>query len=139
VQVCLSRKTTCGTAIRATPGQGVMPYGSSPFSMGKQMVHTTWDARLFSNYYTCCGDLRSPIREDAPFEKGLFTMRLCGVRPASGAGASRPPRSSPARTWWCLLAALVCNSSQGARLVGANKIIGVMSNSAPQALRNASG
>jgi len=42
---CLSRKTNLCTAIRATQGQGVMPDGTSRFSIDAKKFTITWVAR----------------------------------------------------------------------------------------------
>src|SRR5512142_3056046 len=66
---CLSRKTNLCTAIRATQGKGVMPDGTSRFSIGKQMVHHYMGCSTFSNFTVLPEIAVAKIREDAPFEK----------------------------------------------------------------------
>src|SRR6202030_2543461 len=80
---CLSRKTNLCTAIRATQGKGVMPDGTSRFSMGKQMVHHYMGCSTFSHYTVLPEIALAKIREDAPFEKVCYIG--CGVTTGIGA------------------------------------------------------
>src|SRR5262247_365482 len=66
---CTSRKTNLCTAIRATQGKGVMPDGTSRFSLGKQMIHHYMGCSTFSNYTVLPEIAVAKIREDAPFDK----------------------------------------------------------------------
>src|SRR6202049_5019128 len=120
---CLSRKTNLCTAIRATQGKGVMPDGTSRFSMGKQMVHHYMGCSTFSN----CPVLReialAKIREDAPFEKVCYIG--CGVTTGIGAVINSARVEPGANVVVFGLGGIGLNVIQGARLVGANKIIGV--------------
>src|SRR6202521_213462 len=80
---CLSRKTNLCTARRATHGKGVMPDGTSRFSMGKQMVHHYMGCSTFSNYTVLPEIALAKIREDAPFEKVCYIG--CGGQTGIGA------------------------------------------------------
>src|SRR6202023_2103071 len=80
---CLSQKTNLCTAIRATQGKGVMPDGTSRFSMGKQMVHHYMGCSSFSHYTVLPEIALAQIREDAPFEKVCYIG--CGVTTGVGA------------------------------------------------------
>src|SRR6201982_2120118 len=80
---CLSRKTNLCTAIRATQGKGVMPDGSSRFSMGKQMVHHYMGCSTFANFTVLPEIALAKIRENAPFDKSCYIG--CGVTTGVGA------------------------------------------------------
>src|SRR5260370_31186773 len=66
---CLSRKTNLCTAIRATQGQGVMPDGTSRFSIGSNKVHHYMGCCTFGNFTVLPEIAVATIREDAPFDK----------------------------------------------------------------------
>src|SRR5919199_5432314 len=66
---CLSRKTNLCTAIRATQGQGVMPDGTSRFSLGKDKLFHYMGTSTFANFTVLPEIAVAKIREDAPFEK----------------------------------------------------------------------
>src|SRR6266478_2421316 len=120
---CLSRKTNLCTAIRATQGKGVMPDGTSRFSMGKQMVHHYMGCSTFSNYTVLPEIALAKIREDAPFEKVCYIG--CGVTTGIGAVINTATVEPGANVVVFGLGGIGLNVIQGARLVGANKIIGV--------------
>ena len=80
---CLSRKTNLCTAIRATQGKGVMPDGTSRFSLGNDMVHHYMGCSTFSNYTVLPEIAVAKIREDAPFDKVCYIG--CGVTTGIGA------------------------------------------------------
>src|ERR1700743_1016642 len=69
---CTSRKTNLCTAIRATQGKGVMPDGTSRFSIGKDMVHHYMGCSTFSNFTVLPEIAVAKIREDAPFDKVCY-------------------------------------------------------------------
>src|ERR1035441_187138 len=85
---CLSRKTNLCTAIRATQGKGVMPDGTSRFSIGGKMVHHYMGCSTFSNFTVLPEIALAKIREDAPFETVCYigcrvtTRNAAGVNPA---------------------------------------------------------
>ena len=120
----LSRKTNLCTAIRATQGKGVMPDGTSRFSIGKDMVHHYMGCSTFSNYTVLPEIALAKIREDAPVRQGLL-HRLRRDRPGS-ARSSTPRRCEPGDNVVVFgLGGIGLNVIQGARLAGANKIVGV--------------
>src|SRR3977135_785428 len=80
---CLSRKTNLCTAIRATQGQGVMPDGSSRFSIDGRKVHHTTRSTSFANFSVLPEIAVAKIREDAPFDKVCYIG--CGVTTGIGA------------------------------------------------------
>src|SRR6187551_3139902 len=80
---CLSRKTNLCTAIRGTQGQGVMPDGSSRFSLGGKKIHHYMGCSTFSNYTVLPEIALAKIRPDAPFDKVCYIG--CGVTTGIGA------------------------------------------------------
>jgi len=80
---CLSRKTNLCTAIRATQGQGVMPDGTSRFSMGGRKIHHYMGCSTFSNFTVLPEIALAKVREDAPFDKICYIG--CGVTTGIGA------------------------------------------------------
>jgi S-(hydroxymethyl)glutathione dehydrogenase/alcohol dehydrogenase len=129
---CLSRKTNLCTAIRATQGKGVMPDGTSRFSLGKQMVHHYMGCSTFSNYTVLPEIALAKIREDAPFEKVCYIG--CGVTTGIGAVINTAKVEPGANVVVFGLGGIGLNVIQGARLAGANRIIGVDVNPRRQAL-----
>jgi S-(hydroxymethyl)glutathione dehydrogenase/alcohol dehydrogenase len=129
---CLSRKTNLCTAIRATQGKGVMPDGTSRFSLGKEMVHHYMGCSTFSNYTVLPEIALAKIREDAPFEKVCYIG--CGVTTGIGAVINTAKVEPGANVVVFGLGGIGLNVIQGARLAGANRIIGVDLNPRRQAL-----
>src|SRR6266480_3920477 len=129
---CMSRKTNLCTAIRATQGKGVMPDGTSRFSMGRQMVHHYMGCSTFSNYTVLPEIALAKIREDAPFEKVCYIG--CGVTTGIGAVINTAKVEPGANVVVFGLGGIGLNVVQGARMVGANMIIGVDLNRAREAL-----
>jgi S-(hydroxymethyl)glutathione dehydrogenase/alcohol dehydrogenase len=80
---CTSRKTNLCTAIRATQGKGLMPDGTSRFSIGKDLVHHYMGCSTFSNFTVLPEIAVAKIREDAPFDKVCYIG--CGVTTGIGA------------------------------------------------------
>jgi S-(hydroxymethyl)glutathione dehydrogenase/alcohol dehydrogenase len=80
---CLSRKTNLCTAIRATQGQGVMPDGTSRFSLDGKKVHHYMGCSTFSNFTVLPEIAVAKIRPDAPFDKVCYIG--CGVTTGIGA------------------------------------------------------
>src|SRR5919201_1562946 len=120
---CLSRKTNLCTAIRATQGKGLMPDGTSRFSIGKEKVHHYMGCSTFANYTVLPEIAVAKIREDAPFEKVCYIG--CGVTTGIGAVIKTAKVEPGANVVVFGLGGIGLNVIQGARLVGANKIIGV--------------
>jgi S-(hydroxymethyl)glutathione dehydrogenase / alcohol dehydrogenase len=129
---CTSRKTNLCTAIRATQGKGVMPDGTSRFSLGKQMIHHYMGCSTFSNYTVLPEIAVAKIREDAPFEKVCYIG--CGVTTGIGAVINTAKVEAGANVVVFGLGGIGLNVIQGARLAGANKIIGVDVNPARKPL-----
>src|SRR3981081_4878374 len=85
---CLSGKTNLCTAIRATQGQGVMPDGTSRFSLKGKKVHHYMGCSTFSNYTVLPEIALAKIRPDAPFDKVCYIG--CGVTTGIGAVVNTP-------------------------------------------------
>src|SRR5471030_1505022 len=129
---CLSRKTNLCTAIRSTQGKGVMPDGSSRFSIGGEKVHHYMGCSTFSNYTVLPEIAVARIREDAPFDKVCYIG--CGVTTGIGAVINTAKVEPGANVVVFGLGGIGLNVVQGAKLVGADKIIGVDINPKRKAL-----
>jgi S-(hydroxymethyl)glutathione dehydrogenase/alcohol dehydrogenase len=129
---CLSGKTNLCTAIRATQGKGLMPDGSSRFSLGGKQVYHYMGCSTFANYTVLPEIAVAKIREDAPFDKVCYIG--CGVTTGIGAVINTAKVEPGSNVVVFGLGGIGLNVVQGARLVGANKIIGVDLNPARKAL-----
>jgi S-(hydroxymethyl)glutathione dehydrogenase/alcohol dehydrogenase len=129
---CTSRKTNLCTAIRATQGKGVMPDGTSRFSRGGKLVHHYMGCSTFANHTVLPEIALAKIREDAPFDKVCYIG--CGVTTGIGAVINTAKVEAGANVVVFGLGGIGLNVIQGARLVGANKIIGVDINPGRKAL-----
>ncbi|WIO75182.1 S-(hydroxymethyl)glutathione dehydrogenase/class III alcohol dehydrogenase [Porticoccaceae bacterium LTM1] len=120
---CLHPKTNLCQAIRSTQGQGVMPDGTSRFSLdGKPILHYM-GCSTFSNYTVLPEIAVAKIREDAPFDKVCYIG--CGVTTGVGAVAFDAKVEPGANVVVFGLGGIGLNVIQGARMVGANKIVGI--------------
>src|SRR5579872_7256537 len=129
---CLSRKTNLCTAIRATQGKGVMPDGTSRFSIGGQMIHHYMGCSTFSNYTVLPEIAVAKIRKDAPFDKVCYIG--CGVTTGVGAAINTANVEPGSHVVVFGLGGIGLNVVQGARLCGAGMIVGVDINSAREPL-----
>jgi S-(hydroxymethyl)glutathione dehydrogenase/alcohol dehydrogenase len=129
---CLSRKTNLCTAIRATQGKGVMPDGTSRFSLGKKPIHHYMGCSTFANYTVLPEIAVAKIREDAPFDKVCYIG--CGVTTGIGAVINTAKVEAGANVVVFGLGGIGLNVVQGAKMVGANMIVGVDINPAREAL-----
>ncbi|UQA54618.1 S-(hydroxymethyl)glutathione dehydrogenase/class III alcohol dehydrogenase [Polyangium aurulentum] len=120
---CLSRKTNLCTAIRATQGKGLMPDGTSRFSLGGQMVHHYMGCSTFANYTVLPEIALAKIREDAPFDKVCYIG--CGVTTGLGAVIYTAKVQPGDNVVVFGLGGIGLNVIQGARMAGANMIVGV--------------
>ena len=120
---CLSGKTNLCTAIRTTQGQGVMPDGTSRFRLGGEPVLHYMGTSTFSNYTVLPEIAVAKIRADAPFDKVCYIG--CGVTTGIGAVINTARVEPGANVAVFGLGGIGLNVIQGARMVGANKIIGV--------------
>jgi S-(hydroxymethyl)glutathione dehydrogenase/alcohol dehydrogenase len=120
---CLSQRTNLCTAIRATQGQGVMPDGTSRFSFdGKPIAHYM-GCSSFSNFTVLPEIAVAKVREDAPFDKICYIG--CGVTTGVGAVIWTAKVWPGANVVVFGLGGIGLNVIQAARMVGADKIIGV--------------
>ena len=129
---CLSRKTNLCTAIRATQGKGVMPDGSSRFSFQGKPLYHYMGCSTFANFTVLPEIAVAKIREDAPFDKVCYIG--CGVTTGIGAVINTAKVEAGANVVIFGLGGIGLNVVQGARMVGANMIIGVDLNPAREAL-----
>jgi S-(hydroxymethyl)glutathione dehydrogenase/alcohol dehydrogenase len=129
---CLSRKTNLCQAIRATQGKGLMPDGSSRFSMdGKPLFHYMGTS-TFSNYIVVPEIALAKIRSDAPFDKVCYIG--CGVTTGVGAVLFTAKVEAGANVVVFGLGGIGLNVIQAAKMVGADKIIGIDINPAREAM-----
>jgi S-(hydroxymethyl)glutathione dehydrogenase / alcohol dehydrogenase len=129
---CLSRKTNLCTAIRETQGKGLMPDGTSRFSLNGEKIHHYMGCSTFANYTVLPEIAVAKIREDAPFDKVCYIG--CGVTTGIGAVINTAKVDPGSNVVVFGLGGIGLNVVQGARLVGANKIIGVDLNPKREAL-----
>jgi len=129
---CLSRKTNLCTAIRATQGKGVMPDGTSRFSLNGKPLYHYMGCSTFANYTVLPEIAVAKIREDAPFDKVCYIG--CGVTTGIGAVINTAKVEVGANVVVFGLGGIGLNVVQGARMAGANMIIGVDINPAREAL-----
>jgi S-(hydroxymethyl)glutathione dehydrogenase / alcohol dehydrogenase len=134
---CLSQKTNLCTSIRATQGKGVMPDGTSRFSLDGEPVYHYMGCSSFSNYTVLPEIALAKIREDAPFDKVCYIG--CGVTTGIGAVINTAKVEPGANVVVFGLGGIGLNVIQGARLAGADKIIGVDINPRRKALAESFG
>src|SRR5262249_24202073 len=120
---CLSRKTNLCTAIRATQGQGLMPDGTSRFSLEGKKLHHYMGTSTFSNYTVLPEIAIAKIREDAPFDKVCYIG--CGVTTGIGAVLNTAKVEPGSKCVVFGLGGIGLNVIQGLRLAGADMIVGV--------------
>jgi S-(hydroxymethyl)glutathione dehydrogenase/alcohol dehydrogenase len=129
---CLSRKTNLCTAIRATQGRGLMPDGTSRFSIGGKTIHHYMGCSTFANHTVMPEIALAKVRPDAPFDKICYIG--CGVTTGIGAVFFTAKVEPGANVVVMGLGGIGLNVVQGARIAGADKIIGVDLNPAREAL-----
>lgn len=122
-KACLSGKTNLCTSIRATQGQGLMPDGTSRFSYKGQTIHHYMGCSTFSNFTVLPEIAVAKIREDAPFDKACYVG--CGVTTGVGAVTNTANVQAGDNVVVFGLGGIGLNVIQGAKMVGANKIVGV--------------
>lgn len=120
---CLSFKTNLCQAIRTTQGKGVMPDGSSRFSFNGEMIHHYMGTSTFANYTVLPEIAIAKIRSDAPFDKVCYIG--CGVTTGIGAVINTAKVEVGANVIVFGLGGIGLNVIQGAKMVGANMIVGV--------------
>jgi S-(hydroxymethyl)glutathione dehydrogenase / alcohol dehydrogenase len=125
---CLSRKTNLCTAIRATQGQGLMPDGTSRFSLDGKPIHHYMGCSTFSNHTVLPEIAVAKVREDAPFDRICYIG--CGVTTGVGAVFNTAKVEMGATAVVFGLGGIGLNVIQGLKLAGADMIIGVDLNDA---------
>src|SRR5476651_172641 len=120
---CLSRKTNLCTAIRATQGKGVMPDGTSRFSLNGKPLYHYMGCSTFSNYTVLPEIALAKIRTDAPFASACYIG--CGVTTGIGAVINTAGVEAGSNCIVFGLGGIGLNVLQGLRMVGADRIIGV--------------
>lgn len=128
---CTSGKTNLCTAIRATQGKGLMPDGTSRFSYKGKPIYHYMGCSTFSNFTVLPEIAVAKIRKDAPFEKACYVG--CGVTTGIGAVTNTAKVQDGDNVVVFGLGGIGLNVIQGAKMVGANKIIGVDINPDKQA------
>ncbi|MCC7484979.1 MAG: S-(hydroxymethyl)glutathione dehydrogenase/class III alcohol dehydrogenase [Burkholderiales bacterium] len=131
-EYCVSGKTNLCQAIRVTQGQGVMPDGTSRFSLGGAKVHHYMGTSTFANFTVVPEIALAKVREDAPFDKVCYIG--CGVTTGIGAVINTAKVEPGANVVVFGLGGIGLNVIQGARLAGAARIVGVDLNPARRAL-----
>src|SRR5207248_7008871 len=122
-EYCLSGKTNLCQAIRVTQGKGLMPDGSSRFSLGGKNLFHYMGTSTFANYTVVPEIALAKVREDAPFDKICYIG--CGVTTGIGAVIWTAKVWPGANVVVFGLGGIGLNVIQGARMAGADKIIGV--------------
>jgi S-(hydroxymethyl)glutathione dehydrogenase/alcohol dehydrogenase len=122
-EYCLNPKTNLCQAIRATQGKGLMPDGTSRFSLRNKALYHYMGTSTFSNFTVAPEIALAKIRRDAPFDKVCYIG--CGVTTGIGAVINTAKVEPGSNVVVFGLGGIGLNVLQGARMVGADKIIGV--------------
>jgi S-(hydroxymethyl)glutathione dehydrogenase/alcohol dehydrogenase len=122
-EFCLHPKTNLCQAVRSTQGQGVMPDGTSRFSLDGQPILHYMGCSTFSNYTVLPEISVAKIRKDAPFDMACYIG--CGVTTGVGVVVFDAKVEPGSNVVVFGLGGIGLNVIQGAKMVGANKIIGV--------------
>lgn len=120
---CLSQKTNLCQAIRSTQGKGVMPNGTSRFSFNGEKLYHYMGTSTFANYTVLPEIAVAKIRDDAPLDK--ICLIGCGVTTGLGAVINTAKVEPGSNVVVFGLGGIGLNVIQGAKMVGASKIIGV--------------
>ncbi|MBK8067434.1 MAG: S-(hydroxymethyl)glutathione dehydrogenase/class III alcohol dehydrogenase [Rhodanobacteraceae bacterium] len=131
-EYCLNPKTNLCQAIRSTQGQGLMPDGTSRFSIDGTPIWHYMGTSTFANYIVLPEIAVAKIRPDAPFDKVCYIG--CGVTTGIGAVIYTAKVEPGSRVVVFGLGGIGLNVIQGARMVGASQIVGVDINPAKRAL-----
>ncbi len=131
-EYCLNPKTNLCQSVRSTQGQGLMPDGTSRFSLGSEKLFHYMGTSTFANYTVLPEIAVAKIRKDAPFDK--VCLIGCGVTTGIGAVINTAKVEPGAKVVVFGLGGIGLNVIQGARIVGADMIVGVDINPARQAL-----
>jgi S-(hydroxymethyl)glutathione dehydrogenase / alcohol dehydrogenase len=131
-EYCLNPKTNLCQAVRATQGKGLMPDGTSRFSLGKEALFHYMGTSTFANYSVVPEISLAKIRPDAPFDKVCYIG--CGVTTGIGAVFNTAKVEPGAKVVVFGLGGIGLNVVQGARIAGADMIIGIDLNPARKAI-----
>jgi S-(hydroxymethyl)glutathione dehydrogenase/alcohol dehydrogenase len=136
-KTCLSRRSNLCTAIRATQGKGVMPDGTSRFrcenaGVGANAVFHYMGCSTFSNFTVLPEIALAKVREDAPFDKICYIG--CGVTTGIGAVIYTANVWPGANVAVFGLGGIGLNVIQGARMIGADRIVGIDLNPSKRAI-----
>ena len=129
---CLNPKTNLCQSIRVTQGRGLMPDGTSRFSLDGQEILHYMGCSTFSNYTVLPEIAVAKVREDAPFDKICYIG--CGVTTGIGAVAFTMKVEPGSTVAVFGLGGIGLNVIQGAKMVGAARIIGIDLNNSKQSL-----
>jgi S-(hydroxymethyl)glutathione dehydrogenase / alcohol dehydrogenase len=131
-EYCTSQKTNLCQKIRTTQGRGLMPDGSSRFSLGGKPILHYMGCSTFANYTVLPEIALAKVREDAPFDKICYIG--CGVTTGIGAVIFTAKVEAGANCVVFGLGGIGLNVIQGLKMVGANRIVGVDMNPAREAI-----
>jgi len=136
-EYCLNPKTNLCQAIRTTQGQGLMPDGTSRFRLGKDPIYHYMGCSTFANFTVLPEIAVAKVREDAPFDKICYIG--CGVTTGIGAVINTAKVEPGSNVVVFGLGGIGLNVIQGARLVGADMIVGVDLNPAREEIARSFG
>ena len=122
-EYCLSQKTNLCQAIRTTQGQGLLPDGTTRFSIGGDPIRHYMGTSTFAQFTVVPEIALAKIREDAPFDKVCYIG--CGVTTGVGAVINTAKVRPGDNVVVFGLGGIGLNVIQGARLAGADMIVGV--------------
>jgi S-(hydroxymethyl)glutathione dehydrogenase/alcohol dehydrogenase len=131
-KTCLSRRSNLCTSVRATQGQGLMPDGTSRFRIGNETIRHYMGCSTFANHTVLPEIAVAKVRDDAPFDKICYIG--CGVTTGIGAVIYTAKVWPGANVAVFGLGGIGLNVIQGARMVGADTIIGIDLNPAKAAM-----
>ena len=131
-EYCLHPKTNLCQAIRTTQGQGLMPDSTSRFKLNGETIYHYMGTSTFANFTVLPEIAVAKIRKDAPFEKVCYIG--CGVTTGIGAVINTAKVEPGSNVVVFGLGGIGLNVIQGARLVGANMIVGVDINQSKKAI-----
>ena len=131
-EYCLNPKTNLCQSVRATQGKGLMPDGTSRFSVGGETIFHYMGTSTFANHIVVPEIAVAKIREDAPFEMVCYVG--CGVTTGIGAVINTAKVEAGSRVVVFGLGGIGLNVIQGARMVGARQIVGVDINDGRKAM-----
>ena len=122
-EYCLNPKTNLCQSIRSTQGQGLMPDGTSRFSIGGKPIHHYMGTSTFANYTVLPEIAVAKIHPEAPFDKVCYIG--CGVTTGIGAVINTAKAEPGCRAVVFGLGGIGLNVIQGLRMIGAEMIVGV--------------